>query len=72
MPAALAPTLIEARGARKASEAQERQGERGIGLIEEQFGKTEEALSPFIRGETPEQCFARHWKPRQQGNGTKS
>ena len=55
MPGALASTLIEARGVRKATEAQERSGERGIELIREQFGKTEQALTPFIRGETPAQ-----------------
>lgn len=55
MPAALTPTFIQAKGAQKAANVQAAQGERGIDLIREQFGKTEEALTPFIRGETPEQ-----------------
>ena len=58
MPAAIpviGSALLQSRSARKAEEAQTAQSERGIQLLEAQRERTEQALSPFIRGETPAQ-----------------
>jgi len=53
--ATVGSSLLGAKSAKEATQAQTQQGERGIDLLREQFGRTEQALTPFIRGETPAQ-----------------
>ena len=57
--ATLVSSGVQSRSSRKATEAQERQGERALGVQEGEFARFEETLSPFIRGETPEQAQQR-------------
>lgn len=53
--AATIGAAVTAKSSKKAKESQERQGQAALDVREDEFGRFEQTLSPFIRGETPEQ-----------------
>lgn len=57
--AVVGSTVVASKSAKDAAEAQKLQSEKALSVQQDEFSRIEEQLTPFIRGETPEQAQQR-------------